>query len=103
LRRLRNFLVDGSFRLEGVFAIIDQPAKGKTCDAINGIIDESTEVMKEFKGSPALDAGLLASAHSRPAGKEALGERVSDVRASKRVVQKRGMGVWVWASRSSPD
>jgi ferritin-like metal-binding protein YciE len=47
-------------RLERVFAMIDQPAKGKTCDAINGLIDESTEVTKEFKGSPALDAGLLA-------------------------------------------
>ena len=44
--------------------MIDQPAKGKTCDAINGIIDESTEVMREFKGSPALDAGLLASAQA---------------------------------------
>ena len=51
-------------RLERVFAMIDQPAKGKTCDAINGIIDESTEVMREFKGSPALDAGLLASAQA---------------------------------------
>jgi ferritin-like metal-binding protein YciE len=51
-------------RLERVFAMIDQPAKGKTCDAINGIIDERTEVMREFKGSPALDAGLLASAQA---------------------------------------
>ena len=48
-------------RLEQVFEIIKQPARGKTCDAINGIIDESKEVMKEFKGSAALDAGLLAS------------------------------------------
>ena len=40
--------------------MIDQPAKGKTCDAIN----VSTEVMREFKGSPALDAGLLASAQA---------------------------------------
>jgi len=47
-------------RLERVFAMIDQPAKGKTCDAIN----VSTEVMREFKGSPALDAGLLASAQA---------------------------------------
>src|SRR5262245_40572429 len=45
-------------RLERVFEIIGQPAKGKTCDAINGIIDEGKEVMKEFKGAPALDAGL---------------------------------------------
>jgi ferritin-like metal-binding protein YciE len=49
-------------RLEQVFEIINQPVKGKTCDAINDIIDESQEVMKEFKGSAALDAGLLASA-----------------------------------------
>jgi ferritin-like metal-binding protein YciE len=51
-------------RLEQVFALIEQPAKGKTCDAINGIIDESKEIMTEFKGSPALDAGLLASAQA---------------------------------------
>jgi len=51
-------------RLEQVFEIINQPAKGKTCDAINGIIDESQEVIKEFKGSAALDAGLLASAQA---------------------------------------
>ena len=51
-------------RLERIFAMIDQPAKGKTCDAINGIIDESKEVMKEFRDSAALDAGLLASAQA---------------------------------------
>jgi ferritin-like metal-binding protein YciE len=51
-------------RLEQVFEIINQPAKGKTCDAINDIIDESQEVIKEFKGSAALDAGLLASAQA---------------------------------------
>src|SRR5262249_6925015 len=45
-------------RVEQVFEIIKQPARGKTCDAINGIVDESKEVMKEFKGSAALDAGL---------------------------------------------
>ena len=51
-------------RVEQVFEIIKQPARGKTCAAINGIIDESKEVMKEFKGSAALDAGLLASAQA---------------------------------------
>lgn len=51
-------------RLEQVFALIEEPAKGKTCDAINGIIDEGKEIMKEFKGSPALDAGLLAAAQA---------------------------------------
>jgi ferritin-like metal-binding protein YciE len=51
-------------RLEQVFEAIDQPAKGKTCDAINGIIDESKEFMKEFKDSPALDASLIAAAQA---------------------------------------
>ena len=51
-------------RLEKVFELISQPAKGKTCDAINGMIDEGKEVMKEFRGSPALDAGLLAAAQA---------------------------------------
>ena len=51
-------------RLEKVFELIEQPAKGKTCDAINGMIDESKEIMKEFRDSPALDAGLLAAAQA---------------------------------------
>jgi hypothetical protein len=36
----------------------------KTCEAIRGIIEEGQEVMKEFKGKPALDAGLLAAAQT---------------------------------------
>jgi len=51
-------------RLQKVFKIIGKPARGKTCDAINGITDEGAEIMKEFKGAPALDAGLLASAQA---------------------------------------
>ena len=46
-------------RLEQVFASIDESPKGKTCDAIMGIIDEGKEVMDEYKGTAALDAGLL--------------------------------------------
>ena len=51
-------------RLEQVFASIDQTPKGKTCDAIMGILDEGKEVMDEYKGMPALDAGLLAAAQA---------------------------------------
>jgi len=51
-------------RLEQVFALIDKKAQGKTCDAIIGITDEGTEIMKEYKGSPALDAGLIAAAQA---------------------------------------
>jgi ferritin-like metal-binding protein YciE len=51
-------------RLEEVFEIIDKKPQGKTCDAIVGITDEGAEIMKEYKGSPALDAGLLAAAQA---------------------------------------
>jgi ferritin-like metal-binding protein YciE len=51
-------------RLDKVFAELDETPRGKTCDAIIGIIEEGQEVMKEYKGSPALDAGLLAAAQA---------------------------------------
>jgi ferritin-like metal-binding protein YciE len=51
-------------RLEKVFEEIDEKPRGKTCDAIMGIIDEGQEIIKEFKGAPALDAGLLAAAQA---------------------------------------
>lgn len=51
-------------RLEKVFAAIDKKPQTKTCDAIVGITAEGAEIMKEYKGSPALDAGLLAAAQA---------------------------------------
>jgi ferritin-like metal-binding protein YciE len=51
-------------RLEQVFQEIDASARGKTCEAIMGIIEEGQEVMKTYKGMPALDAGLLAAAQA---------------------------------------
>jgi ferritin-like metal-binding protein YciE len=51
-------------RLEQVFEAIDEAPRGKTCEAIMGIIEEGQEVMKEYKGKPALDAGLLAAAQA---------------------------------------
>jgi ferritin-like metal-binding protein YciE len=51
-------------RLERVFAAIDKKPQGKTCEAINGIIEEGGEIIKEYKGSPALDAGILAAAQT---------------------------------------
>jgi ferritin-like metal-binding protein YciE len=51
-------------RLEQVFELVGKPARGKTCEAIQGIIAEGEEIMEEFKGSPALDAGLISSAQA---------------------------------------
>jgi ferritin-like metal-binding protein YciE len=51
-------------RLEKIFELMGKPARGKKCDAIEGIIDEGKEIMQEDKGEPALDAGLLAAAQA---------------------------------------
>lgn len=51
-------------RLEKVFAEIDAKPQSKKCDAIVGITDEGAEIMDEYKGSPALDAGPLAAAQA---------------------------------------
>src|SRR6185312_11297623 len=51
-------------RLEQIFELLEKPARGKKCDAIEGILDEGTEIMDEYKGEPALDAGLLAAAQA---------------------------------------
>ena len=51
-------------RLEEVFAMIEKKPQGKTCAAILGITEEGAEIMTEYKGSPALDAGLLAAAQA---------------------------------------
>lgn len=51
-------------RLEQVFEIIGKPARGKTCEAILGIIEEANEISDEFKGTPALDAGLISAAQA---------------------------------------
>jgi ferritin-like metal-binding protein YciE len=51
-------------RLVEVFELLGKPARGKTCPAIDGIIEEGQEILEEFKGSNALDAGLLAAAQA---------------------------------------
>ena len=51
-------------RLERIFKLADVTPRGKKCEAIEGILGEGTEIMKEFKGAPALDAGLVSAAQA---------------------------------------
>lgn len=51
-------------RLEKVFELLGKSPRGKTCDAILGIIEEAKEIMDEFKGTQALDAGLVSAAQA---------------------------------------
>ncbi|WP_371348126.1 ferritin-like domain-containing protein [Ancylobacter sp. IITR112] len=51
-------------RLQQVFELIGKRPQGKTCAAIEGILEEGEEILDEFKGQPALDAGLAAAAQA---------------------------------------
>jgi ferritin-like metal-binding protein YciE len=51
-------------RLEEVFAALGKQARGKTCPAIDGILEEGSEILEEYEGAPALDAGLVAAAQA---------------------------------------
>jgi ferritin-like metal-binding protein YciE len=48
-------------RLQQIFELIGKRAQGKTCEAIQGIVAEGEEIMEEFKGTVALDAGLISA------------------------------------------
>ncbi|MFC5509194.1 ferritin-like domain-containing protein [Bosea massiliensis] len=51
-------------RLAEVFELIGKAPRGKTCDAILGIIEEGKAVIEDYGDSPAIDAGLVASAQA---------------------------------------
>jgi ferritin-like metal-binding protein YciE len=51
-------------RLQQVFEILGKRAQGKTCDAIEGIISEGEEILDEYKGTAALDAGIISSSQA---------------------------------------
>ena len=51
-------------RLEQVFQLIEEKPQGKKCAAIEGILEEGQEIIKEYKESPALDAGLVSAAQA---------------------------------------
>lgn len=48
-------------RLQQVFEIIGKPARGKTCDAILGILEEGKSTIEDYAGTISLDAGLIAA------------------------------------------
>ena len=51
-------------RLNQVFELIGEKPEGEPCEAIQGILKEGEEVMAEFAGGDALDAGLIAAAQA---------------------------------------
>ncbi len=51
-------------RLDQVFKLLGEKPEGVECKAINGIIAEGDEVIEEFTGGEAIDAGLISAAQA---------------------------------------
>lgn len=51
-------------RLQQVFEMMGKRARGQTCEAINGIIEEGEEIVQEFEQGAVRDTGILASAQA---------------------------------------
>ena len=51
-------------RLDQIFKIMGKAAKAEKCDAIDGILDESTELLENFGGTKAGDAAIIFSAQA---------------------------------------
>ncbi len=49
-------------RLEKIFETLGKSPKGKTCKAMEGLVEEGSELMKEDIEPAVLDAGLIAAA-----------------------------------------
>lgn len=50
--------------LEKVFELLEVRARGVTCEAIDGILEEGKEIMAEAEAPDALDAGMIAAAQA---------------------------------------
>ena len=51
-------------RLEQVFELLDRPARGRSCEAIQGLNAEMAEILEDFGDSPAADAALIGAAQA---------------------------------------
>src|SRR6476620_8427489 len=51
-------------RLEQVFQLVGERAEGGECKASQGMIEEGQEILQEFQGGEASDAGLSAAAQA---------------------------------------
>jgi ferritin-like metal-binding protein YciE len=51
-------------RLQRAFEALGKRARGQTCEAINGLIEETEEIIEEFAEGDVRDAGLIACAQA---------------------------------------
>ena len=53
-------------RLEEVFEELGEKIKGKTCQAMKGLIEEGSEVLKADGEESVIDAGIIVAAQNAP-------------------------------------
>jgi ferritin-like metal-binding protein YciE len=51
-------------RLQRVFELMNKSARGRTCEAIEGLVEEGKEVMSDAEPGEVMDAGLIAAAQA---------------------------------------
>ena len=51
-------------RLQRVFELIGKPVRSKTCEAINGLIEEANELFEDSEAGNIRDAGIVACAEA---------------------------------------
>ena len=51
-------------RLEEVFTALNEPVKGVTCEAMNGILSEAKDIMGDVADHDVLDAAMLSAAQA---------------------------------------
>lgn len=49
-------------KLKEVFGLLNKPVRGKKCKAMEGLLEEASEIISDFEGSDALDAALISAA-----------------------------------------
>jgi ferritin-like metal-binding protein YciE len=51
-------------RLQKAFDALGKRARGQTCEAINGMIEEGEEIIEQFEAGPVRDAGIVGAAQA---------------------------------------
>ena len=51
-------------RLQKAFEAMGKPSRGRTCEVINGLVEEGEEVVEDFPAGVVRDAGIVASAQA---------------------------------------
>jgi ferritin-like metal-binding protein YciE len=51
-------------RIERVFQLLGKPARGETCEAIHGLIEEGEEILEKAENGAVCDAGMIAASQA---------------------------------------